>query len=140
MVKAFELSVFSPGDMVVTKGEVGSEMFFIVKGVVDILIEDGAHQRRASMKVAEKRMGDYFGEVALVLDNQVRTAWVCAHTFCVLAQLTRSAFEECMRGAPEVRQAMVHRIRLAEHQIQQVQQVPGCAAPISERSRQASKV
>jgi len=130
MVKSFELRVFSPGDMVVKKGEVGGQMFFIVRGAVDIMIDD-----EARVKVAEKGLGDYFGEVALVMNNQVRTAWVCANTFCVLAELTRIAFEECMRHAPDVRQGMLDRIRRQEAQAPSYM---GHMGSMSERTRQAT--
>lgn len=104
MVKSFELLVFSPGDIVVKKGQVGSEMFFIVKGGVDVFVDDDA-----TVKVAEKRVGDYFGEVALVLD-EARTAWVVTNSYCVLAQLTKDAFQEFTQLAPEVRTSMLEKI------------------------------
>jgi len=134
MVRAFELTVFSPGDMVVKKGEVGCEMFFIVRGQVDIMVDD-----EARVKVAEKGMGDYFGEVALVLDNQVRTAWVCASSFCVLAELTRAAFDECMKTAPEMRQAMLDRIKIDTQPEMRQGSSNTARGATSERTRQASK-
>lgn len=127
MVRAFDMEVFSPGDMILKKGEVGAEMFFLMKGSCDIMIDD-----EATHVVTQKIVGDYFGEVALVLDNQVRTAWVCARVFCVLAKLTKKAFQEALSSAPEVQKLMLERIEAQSAAAQK-------SAPPSERTRKASQ-
>jgi len=108
MVTAFEEDVFSPGDMVVKKGDVGNEMFFVMKGVCEVLIDDNA-----THVVAVKSVGEYFGEIALVFENQVRTAWIRAKTFTVCAKLVRPAFEATLAKFPEVRQMMMDHITAA---------------------------
>jgi len=105
MVTAFEEEVYSPGDMVVKKGEVGNELFFIIKGSCEVLIDDEALQ-----VVAVKHVGEYFGEVALVFENQKRSAWIRARTFCVLAKLTRTVFESSLAEAPQVKDLMIQEI------------------------------
>ena len=32
MVMAFEEDVFAPGDLIINQGEVGTELFFVIKG------------------------------------------------------------------------------------------------------------
>lgn len=107
MVMAFEEQVYSPGDMIVSKGEVGDELFFVIKGICEVLVDD-----EASVCVALKEVGDYFGEIALVLDETRRTAWVRAKVFCVLAQLTRSVFRKTLEDAPRVMQMILQQIQL----------------------------
>jgi len=111
MVTAFEEQVFSPGDVIVTKGEMGSELFFIIKGSVEVLIDDDCCQ-----VVAEKGIGEYFGEIALVYENQVRTAWVRARSFCLLAKLTKAVFESTLQSAPHVKQKMMDQIAVVQGQ------------------------
>lgn len=102
MVMAFDEEVFSPGEMIVRKGAVGNEMFFIIKGSCEVLPDDDA-----LLVVATKCVGDYFGEVSLVIENQRRTAWIRARTFCVLARLTRDALHECLKAEPAVKRKML---------------------------------
>ncbi|MDC7232994.1 MAG: ion transporter, partial [Spirochaetales bacterium] len=53
--------VFTPGDYVVIKGEIGYEMYFISRGSVDVVSED------ESIVYATLGAGSFFGEIALLL-------------------------------------------------------------------------
>merc|ERR1712113_735112 len=92
---------------IMKKGEMGNEMFFIMKGSCDVLIDDDLIQ-----VVAVKNIGDYFGEVALVFDCQTRTAWVRARTFCLLAKLKKSDFELTLASVPDVKRHMIANMQL----------------------------
>mgnify|MGYP001366666922 CR=1 FL=1 len=102
LVMNFQESIFSPGDIILREGDYGSEMFFIIKGQVDVLND------KLDL-VATKRAGDYFGEVALFFKVR-RTAWVRAKTFCVLAEMDKVAFDETLRYSPEQRMKMLNQI------------------------------
>ncbi len=97
----------------------GNEMYFIVKGICEVIINDpgeGAEPNIVSTKVRGPSQlissshfqyaGDYFGEVAL-LTSLRRTAWVRTRTFCTLASLCRKDFDIIMGEAPHVRQIVV---------------------------------
>jgi len=106
MIIAFEEEVYSPGDTIIRKGETGNELYFIIKGACDVLIDDDA-----TIVVATKVVGDYFGEVALVIEGTKRMAWIRARVFCVLARLTRSVFLETLRESPDVMQNVMIAIK-----------------------------
>ncbi|CAM9141272.1 unnamed protein product [Choristocarpus tenellus] len=66
-----------PGEAVVTQGEVGSSMYTVAKGSLDVLVE---HPGEQEVKVATLSPGDVFGEMALML-RQPRNATVrCSNT------------------------------------------------------------
>lgn len=104
IVTAFKNEVFSPGDTIVRKGEIGQELFFVVKGNCVVLADF-----EGTTVLAEKQCGDYFGEVAIVMDSP-RNAWIKAKTFCVLAVLPKLAFDEAVQLHPLVKEIMIERI------------------------------
>jgi CRP/FNR family transcriptional regulator len=66
-----------PGETLYSEGEVALEMFFLVKGVVEIVADiDGAEVQCAVM-----REGSYFGELALLMGiRRSTTARVIEHS------------------------------------------------------------
>ncbi|KAI9338803.1 hypothetical protein BDR26DRAFT_406038 [Obelidium mucronatum] len=74
---------FIPGDCVIKQGEVGIDMFFILSGKVDILVD-------GNLKLSLYD-GAYFGEVALITKT-LRTATVQAKLPSVLYRLTLRTF------------------------------------------------
>jgi CRP-like cAMP-binding protein len=77
------------GDEVVRQGDIGSSMFIIREGQVEVLVSpDGKEQRR----VAVLGPGEYFGEIALV-EKVPRTASVKALADCELSELTKDDFD-----------------------------------------------
>ncbi|KAI8829897.1 hypothetical protein BJ741DRAFT_712573 [Chytriomyces cf. hyalinus JEL632] len=80
---------FIPGDIIISAGDMGSEMFFILKGTVNIMVN--------GVKVGQLVDGAFFGELALIA-NIPRTATVQALTPCSLYRLTRV---DLMRILPE---------------------------------------
>lgn len=68
----------APGEMVVTKGERGSEMYFIASGALEV---------RVAPDPVKLRTGDFFGELALLGPARRRNADVAALGFCRLLVL-----------------------------------------------------
>merc|ERR1712007_294520 len=81
----------------------GEDMFFVMRGTCEVLVELGQEV------VGLKRVGEYFGEIALVLDKP-RTAWVRARGFCILAKLTRDMLAEIMCAHPDQELLIVEQI------------------------------
>jgi voltage-gated potassium channel len=86
--------VFTPGDYVVRKGEIGEEMFFISRGSVDVVSED------ESIVFATLQEGAFFGEIALLLSTP-RTATIKAKDYCDLYSLNKSTFERILSRYPD---------------------------------------
>ena len=87
--------IFPPDELVMLEGELGKEMYFILKGRCDVLVGGSAMTR-----VAVLEEGTYFGEIALLVDVP-RTATIRTKQFCVLLQLKSTALQEAMREHKE---------------------------------------
>ena len=118
--------VFTPGDYIFRKGEIGSRMYFISRGSVDVVSENGREIH------ATLREGNFFGEIALLM-SQPRTASIRAMDYCDVYSLDKEQFESIMRDFPDVlqrirqraleRQAQVEE-RAEEHEVERLRQVP----------------
>jgi len=81
--------VFTPGDYIITAGEIGYEMFFISNGSVDVLSAD---EKITFVTLSE---GSFVGEIALIL-NTPRTATVKAVDYCDLYMLHKKTFDSIL--------------------------------------------
>jgi CRP-like cAMP-binding protein len=74
IVQKLAIKLYPKGEFIIREGEMATEMFFVVEGIVDIYNPLG-------IKVSRLTEGQCFGEIALLADTvQVRTA----SAFCVL--------------------------------------------------------
>ncbi|KAL9654764.1 hypothetical protein ABK040_008558 [Willaertia magna] len=94
MVMALRPQVVLPGSKVVKKGEIGREMYFILKGYVEVISEDNPPIVFATLKE-----GQFFGEISVVLD-QTRNATVRAGTYCDLYVLTKESLKQIEEDFP----------------------------------------
>ncbi len=92
-------------ESVVRKGERADCMYFIVSGYADVVLPNGSIRLQA---------GDFFGEIALVIDTR-RTADVVAATFLQLMLLPVADFRRLLAFYPDIRDKLdaVARERLA---------------------------
>ncbi|QEN09256.1 cyclic nucleotide-binding domain-containing protein [Oceanispirochaeta crateris] len=86
--------VFTPGDYVVIKGEIGYEMYFISRGSVDVVSED------ESIVYATLGAGSFFGEIALLL-SAPRNATIKAKDYCDCYSLDKETFDQILVRFPE---------------------------------------
>ena len=93
-------ALFTPGDYVFRKGELGDQMYFISRGKVDIVSEDG------QTIFATLSDGAFFGEIALLFSSE-RTASVRASEYCDLYTLDKFTFDNVLAKFPDVA-AQVH--------------------------------
>ncbi|WP_456427079.1 cyclic nucleotide-binding domain-containing protein [Rhodocaloribacter sp.] len=93
-----------PGDEVIRAGERGDDMYFITRGVLEVLAPDG---RTVINTLTD---GDFFGEIALVLD-QPRSAGVRAATYCDLYRLDRAMFSRVLTHYPGIAAQIEDRAR-----------------------------
>lgn len=87
--------VLIPGDCLFKMGEIGDEMYFVVKGT---LIVFGNQQTGTIATLTE---GSYFGEIAL-LKNVPRTATIYADSYCDLYSLNKKTFDQIIKKYPEI--------------------------------------
>eukprot|EP00762_Andalucia_godoyi_P006368 ANDGO_05937.mRNA.1 Cyclic nucleotide-gated cation channel subunit A len=100
IVMSMRPRVSLPNSYIIKKGEVGKEMFFISRGEVEVVSEDGA------VVYARLKEGSFFGEIALVTSGK-RTASVRAATYCDLFVLMKEDFDEVLADFPEQAKAIL---------------------------------
>eukprot|EP00397_Hematodinium_sp_SG-2012_P002278 GEMP01002284.1.p1 GENE.GEMP01002284.1~~GEMP01002284.1.p1 ORF type:complete len:1017 (+),score=211.75 GEMP01002284.1:93-3143(+) len=102
IVLALEEITCSPGDNVVTQGEIGHEMYWILRGRCEVV--------ESLRVVAQLGENHFFGEIALLVQTP-RLCTVRAATYCLLAMITRDHFLPIIEQFPEQKRLMVDRIQ-----------------------------
>jgi len=88
---------YAAGDPIFLTDELGTEMFIIQEGEVQIVKNLGGE----SHVLSELGRGDFFGEMA-ILENVPRTADAVAKTDVKLVVINGSRFDEMLRKTPEI--------------------------------------
>jgi CRP-like cAMP-binding protein len=88
---------YSAGERIFAQGELGTEMFIIQEGEVQIV----KHIAGESHILSRLEKGDFFGEMAL-LEAMPRTADAVALTEVKVVAINGSRFDEMLRKNPEV--------------------------------------
>ena len=88
---------FEAGEMVFHEGDFGDKVYFIVKG--EAVVE------RDGVTLATLRVGDVFGETALI-SNRPRNASIRAATALDVTAVSRDAFQELLGHLPGMRETM----------------------------------
>ncbi|KAH9250649.1 hypothetical protein BASA81_011569 [Batrachochytrium salamandrivorans] len=89
----------SPGDIVIRQGDVARAMFFILKGSLKVVSEDG------EIDFGELTQGTIFGEIGILFDIK-RTATVVAKTYCTLVTLLSDVVHKKLAFYPEIERVM----------------------------------
>ncbi|XP_049817911.1 potassium/sodium hyperpolarization-activated cyclic nucleotide-gated channel 2 [Aethina tumida] len=98
VVTKLKYEVFQPGDIIIKEGTIGSKMYFIQEGIVDIVMANG----EVATSLSD---GSYFGEICL-LTNARRVASVRAETYCNLFSLSVDHFNAVLDQYPLMRRTM----------------------------------
>ncbi|ORY48993.1 camp-binding domain-like protein [Rhizoclosmatium globosum] len=103
---------FVPGDVIITQGEIGYEMYFILHGCVDIVVN--------GKRVVQFKDGAFFGELALIA-NIPRTASVQAASSCMLYRLTRPDFMSILAEFEDMRKRIdvIYNERMAKVKLEE---------------------
>ena len=88
---------FSQGEKIFAQGDLGTEMFIVQEGEVEIIKHIGAE----SHTLSRLEKGDFFGEMSL-LEALPRTADAVAVTDVKVVAINGSRFDEMLRKNPEV--------------------------------------
>lgn len=94
---------YGPGDVIVQEGDLGHEMFFIVKGVAEVVSSDSV----LYSIIAE---GSSFGEPALFFSEQRRVATVRAADFCEVYALRREDADAVLSKYPYEKGRMMEEV------------------------------
>ncbi len=91
------------GQMIFNQGDLGSEMYIVAAGHVNIHLP-GENSRRVSLK--DITVGEYFGELAL-FDDKPRSASALATTEALLLELSRETLSNYLERRPRAAMAIL---------------------------------
>ncbi|KAJ3225345.1 Potassium/sodium hyperpolarization-activated cyclic nucleotide-gated channel 4 [Chytriomyces hyalinus] len=94
LARALRSHYFVQGDFITKQGDTGYDMFFILSGKLDVIIQ--------GERVVSLYDGSYIGEVALI-SKGLRTASVLAAKPSVLYRLSHSDFHEVLEEFPDMK-------------------------------------
>mmetsp|Transcript_81573 Transcript_81573/g.127340 ORF Transcript_81573/g.127340 Transcript_81573/m.127340 type:complete len:588 (+) Transcript_81573:108-1871(+) len=103
MVMAFKEDAYAPDEYVFRKGDIGKEVYFIMRGSVKVLAEDG-------LLITTLGYREYFGEIGLLHDAE-RTASVQSRCYSLVAVLTRDDIFSTFESAPAARKRIYNGLR-----------------------------
>ena len=96
------------GEYIFREGDLGTEMYVIRRGRVEILKQvEGAEDDHTQLAVFEQ--GDFFGELSL-LDDEPRSASVRALEDSVLIRINGSTFIQMLSETPEIAVRMMRKL------------------------------
>lgn len=95
IARLFTQKLFRPGEKIFNKGDSGKEAYVVMRGAVDIRLEEGAPP------IACVRNGEIFGELAF-LDGAARVAMAVATEPTILLIIQRSAFNDLAQREPHL--------------------------------------
>jgi CRP-like cAMP-binding protein len=96
---------YKAGETVFQEGELGTEMYIIQSGSIEIVKRIG--EKRESLGIMEK--GDFFGEMA-ILEDMVRTADVVAVTDVELVRVNGATFDTMLKSNTEIAIRMMRKL------------------------------
>jgi len=86
---------------VIKAGDVGDVMYFLDKGEVEVeLVADDSCDGQSDVICFRLGEGSFFGEIALLSDDSVRTSTVRSTKTCELFTLSRGDFKEVVKAFP----------------------------------------
>jgi CRP/FNR family cyclic AMP-dependent transcriptional regulator len=94
--------VYRPGEPIFTQGELGVGMYIVVKGTVNITVEDlhTLDDNQKNVFVTRLSPGDFFGEISLVEQTGRRTATATAADEVVLLGFFKPDLAEVIERNP----------------------------------------
>lgn len=93
------------GDIVFSEGEIGTEMFIIQSGTIELMKEIGGETR----VLATLEKGDFFGEMS-VLEDLPRTASARAKTEVELVRINGATFDAMLKSNTEIAIRMMRKL------------------------------
>jgi glucose-6-phosphate 1-dehydrogenase len=93
VILALRPEVAVPGEILIRKGDMGGDMYVVVRGEAEALDESGRVLKTF-------RDGDFFGEIALLI-HTARTATVRAKTAIDLMALDKASFDRILHDYPQ---------------------------------------
>lgn len=94
VVQFFRLKTFSPGEIIIRKGDIGGNFFIIASGAVNVLNDDG-------IAISTLSKGDVFGEMSLICNEKV-SATIQVKDVASVLYMDRNNFIKIIERYPTV--------------------------------------
>jgi len=117
-------TILVPTEVLFKKGDIGEAMYFLAKGEIVMYDPGGLDESALDIEallrhglcgaklLKEAKAGDFFGELALLVENNRRAASATARTFAELLSLPRSDFDKVLLQHPtfaeQLQQQLLH--------------------------------
>jgi CRP/FNR family cyclic AMP-dependent transcriptional regulator len=110
----FHVRTYRPGEAIFTQGEVGVGMYIVVKGTVNITVENlrATEESQRLQFITRLAKGDFFGELALVEQAGRYTASATAADAVTLIGFFKPDLQELTDRNPRISNKVI--LRLAE--------------------------
>jgi CRP-like cAMP-binding protein len=119
------------GNVIFDEGDVGTEMFVIQSGTVELMKKT---RRGDGKSFATLEKGDFFGEMS-ILEDVPRTATARAKTDCELVRINQSTFDEMLRHNSEIAVRMLRKLsRRLRETTKLLEETTGMAPSLDEAS------
>lgn len=105
IARLFTQKLFRPGERIFAKGDSGNEAYVVMRGQIDILLEEGAKP------IASVTNGQIFGELAF-LDGSPRVAIAQAGQASILLVIQRNAFNDLVHHEPHLGMVVMRNIAI----------------------------
>lgn len=105
IARLFTQKLYRPGEKVFSKGDSGKEAYIVMRGQIDICLEDGA------AAIASMGNGQILGELAF-LDGSARGAHAIAGQPSILLVIQRSAFNDLVQREPHLGMVVMRNIAM----------------------------
>jgi hypothetical protein len=105
IARLFTQKLYRPAERVFSKGDSGKEAFIVMRGQVDIVLEENA------APIASVTSGQIFGELAF-LDGAARGAHAVASQASILLVIQRSAFSELVQREPHLGMVVMRNVAM----------------------------
>ncbi|GAB4281605.1 MAG: hypothetical protein Kow0029_26810 [Candidatus Rifleibacteriota bacterium] len=110
---------YQKGAIIFRRGEIGNTAYILTEGTIEIAVTEGKNKT----VLAVIQPISVFGEMAMLLKNQQRTATATALSNAKVAEISRKDFDEFFRKSPKligaVLKAMVERLEQTNARIAQ---------------------
>lgn len=101
LARGFHVRKFIAGEVIFRQGDVGVGFYFIYNGRVELKHSDNTFSG-SEQNIVTLEEFDYFGEVALVQDNSLRTATAVAKEDCELLGIFKPDLDKLIHNKPVV--------------------------------------
>ncbi len=111
--KWVEMEKFDKDETIMREGDRGDKLYIVAEGSVEVFQKLDFHINR---KIRELKQGEYFGELALLSSENIRSASVKAlHAPTVCLTLSLTNFESLIRSDPDIALKMSHKFCERDH-------------------------